>query len=339
MGTFEIKKARWQDHAFGCHQIKILKKSGSQEGGICRYPSLQYYLSEKSQDVPKKQLECESTSVDDLDELIRNGGDKRWAGFPQGSCTAMVGVRGTKKSHLAYNWLLKNAAVSDKSGQKCLLVSLQDDESTARIRLVRIAQYEMPEKQDFISKLNNKDQEIIPIVYFKPGCITPSEFLFRLRFYLDKYKPARVVINAFEQLETLFPLCAAQPIFVSSIIRMLCDRGITSVATGVLSSGPSGAEIGHGLLPVSSMVLRFDRKLLSFKSLPADYRNDYKNKSQNKSLKAQGQKFPPKMVSETVVEVNRIPSGRDCGGNGIFYFDVDNKLCFVRLLAPVIDVE
>jgi hypothetical protein len=340
MGTFEIKKARWQEHAFGCHQIKILKESDPQKSGMCIYPSLQFSLAEKNRSIPIQQLECETTFVGNLDNLICSGDktkeeDRRWAGFPMKNCTAMVGVRGTKKSHLAYNWLLKNAIESEKTGKKCLLVSLQDDESTAKTRLGEIA-YNEGMSPEFIAGLKNS--KIIPVTYFKPGYITPSEFLFKLQLDLDKYEPARVVINAFEQLETLFPLCAAQPLFVSSIIRMLCDREITSVATGVISSGPSGSEIGHGLLPVSSMVLRFDRKLLPFDSLPDDYKNNCGNKSESEKLKTQGQESSSKiMVSETIVETNRVPSGRDCGGNGILYLDASNKLCFTQLPAPVID--
>lgn len=341
IGTFEVEKGRWQKHAFGCHQMKILQKNDGeksplQHGGICICPSLHHHLSLVDTKGDDEKICCQSTSVLGLDKLI-GGGDNRWAGFPEKRCTALVGPRGTMKSHLTYSWLLENAQKTPD--EKCLLISLRDDEKAASTRLIKIAKSEISE--EFASNLES-DKEIIPIAYFKPGYITPGVFLFKLWYYLDKYKPKRVVVNAFEQLETLFPLCAAQPSFVSSIVEMLCDQEITSVVNAVIHRGAFSSETDYGLLPVSDMVLRFEQKEYdSLKNLlellPGLDQQLFKETRiqreclRQKTTKIKKRKFLSKSSVETVIEINRVPSGNACGSKGILYLDKDKKLDFMPL--------
>ena len=331
IGTFEIQKARWQKHSFGLHQMKILSKPNEksrhnpsdkldkspnqsypayfEDGGICIYQSVHRQLSRKtSRYGTKAELEWESSTLDDLDKLI-GVGIKEEGGFPKARCTAMVGVRGAMKSHLAYSWLLKNAADKKKQpdDRLSLLVSLRDDESAAKSRLIKIANYEGVQFEDAA--------EFLRIVYYRPGYITPDEFLFRLWFHLDDFKPRHVVVNALEQLDVMFPLCAAQPSFVASAIDMLCDQNRTSIVIAVIPQGvPSGET--YGLLPLSDLVLRFERKLLPYTLLSKHYKRKYQTE-EYKQL--------PSKVNETVVEVIRVPSGKPCGGTGLLDLDPDNN--------------
>lgn len=354
IGTLEIRKARWQKTAFGVHQIKIFSKvdgdslfrppdmpnrTGDEkkarqisrlpyllDGGIYIFQSIHRHLSEGIYRAVhgSANLEYVPTPLDQLNKLISGGDPKIQGGFPKGRCTAIVGVRGRMKSHLAYLWLLKNV----KDGQeKCLLVSLRDDVPAACTRLTDIVKAE----RDSLGLTHNnaekwiKDlqKERLRIIHFRPGYITPDEFLFNLWFHLEEFDPQYVVANAFEQLETMFPLCAAQPSFVSSVVDILCaNEERTSLVIGVLPEGAPSAEMGYGLLPISDLVLRFNLEFVDkeiLRPLPI-WHEKYE-----RYIESPENPLPSK-IRETIVEVIRVPSGRPCGGKGLIYLDRNYKL-------------
>lgn len=359
INTFEICKGRWQQHALGLHQLKVFSRANpddvhyppykkdkdlsipslppyidDHDGGVYVCESLHRQLSKRTGRFGGgTRVTCDPTPLEELNRIIGGGGEayREFGGFPNGRCTAMVGVRGAMKSHLAYLWLLKREG--QENSEKSLLISLRDDEAAAESRLVEIAKSELfyagenpeAEARQSIEELLRSPQSLLRIVYFRPGYITPDEFLWRLSFHLDEFRPRRIVINAFEQLDAMFPLCAAQPSFVTGVVDMLCDQDRTSIAVAALSEGYPSSETGYGLLPVSDLVLRFGREAVPWESLPRDYRIEKYNEME--------QDTPPNTIDETTIQVSRVPSGRSCGGRGILSLDQRNRLRFTPLLG------
>jgi hypothetical protein len=273
LGEFRVAKARWQKHALGPHQLKIFGKIDPdsvhaspnrknyhgtghlppfrKDGGIQLYQSIHRHLSEgqklsagwESAPVAAATIDFDSSSLPSLDTEI--GG-----GFPRGRCTAIVGDRGSLKSHLAYLWLLW---ATSTHGEPALLLSLRDDEAEAMSRLRAI--FDVERNRGLCAPSQLIDNELLRVVHFRPGYIAPDEFMFRLWFHVNDFKPRRVVIASIEQLDTLFPLCSVEPVFVPSIVDVLAASRITTVAIGV--TGGSQPPTQYGLLPQSSLILSF----------------------------------------------------------------------------------
>jgi hypothetical protein len=281
LGEFRVGKARWQKHALGSHQVKIFGKIEDDsihtppekknyhrtghlppfrtEGGIQLYQSVHRYLSEGQQLVKNGEpafapIEFDSSSLSSLDSEI--GG-----GFPKGRCTALVGDRGSLKSHLAYLWLVSAASRSAKNGnneEPVLLLSLRDDEVEAVSRLNDIYQDEKNAgNTGLLAPSELIDRNLLRVVHFRPGYTAPDEFMFRLWFHVKDFNPRRMVIASLSQLDSLFPLCSVEPVFVPSILDLLSASKITTVAIGV--SGTSQPPTQHGLLSQSSLILSFTR--------------------------------------------------------------------------------
>jgi len=314
LGEFRVGKARWQKHALGSHQVKIFGKNEKdsvheppmrknypgtghlppfrKEGGIQLYQSVHRYLSDGQRKTAKvvpgvaPALEFDLSPLPSLDTVI--GG-----GFPKGRCTALVGDRGALKSHLAYLWLL--SAASRSASEPALLLSLRDDETEALSRLLAIYATEKPRLPGLLSPIDLIDKGLLRVVHFRPGYIAPDEFMFRLWFHVNDFKPRRVVIASLEQLDTLFPLCSVEPAFVPSILDVLGDSKITTVAIGV--SGENQPPTQYGLLPQSSLILSFKRD-------------------------------PAAAPGRIRLGVSRLPTARPSGGGGAIYLDTAFQLQF-----------
>jgi RecA/RadA recombinase len=314
LGEFLIGKARWQKHALGTHQLKIFGKiepnsvhappnrknyhgTGHlppfrKDGGIQLYQSIHRHLSEGQKLVPGWEdapvaaatISFDTSSLTSLDPEI--GG-----GFPIGRCTAIVGDRGSLKSHLAYLWLL---SATSRCSEPALLLSLRDDEGEALSRLKAI--YDVEEARGLHAPSDLIDNGLLRVVHFRPGYIAPDEFMFRLWFHVNDFKPRRVVIASLEQLDTLFPLCSVEPVFIPSILDVLGASKITTVAIGV--SGGNQPPTQYGLLPQSSLILSFTSD-----SGPAPGR--------------------------IRLRVSRLPTARPSGGGGWIFLDGTNQLQFM----------
>ena len=171
MRTLEIKKARYQSHVWGVHQLKFAKatkafsdddasKSPSKanigkttnptlpslrearrahpycaEGGIFIFPSIPYHLSLYKRLSPEWTDKRLSSGIDDLDQDLRGEPDEQ-GGFPYQRCTGFVGMRGGHKSHLGYLFVLNH--ILGRENNKALVVSLRDDENMARGTMAKI---------------------------------------------------------------------------------------------------------------------------------------------------------------------------------------------------------
>jgi hypothetical protein len=228
-------------------------------------------------------------------------------GFPKHRATALVGVRGGMKSHLAYLWLLLGASGAkrntlDFDQGSSLLVTLRDDEEEARARLTEIYKAERSRFVGLKEPASLEKDHILRIVHFRPGYIAPDEFLFRLWFHIRDFRPKRAVVSGLEQLDTLFPLCNVEPVFVPSIVDLFTESwGITSLFIGVSGEDQSNAQ--NGLLPTSALILRFSREPVQGK--PAG--------------------------SRLIIEVVRVPSAGPSGGKGELLLDNQNQLVFSPL--------
>ncbi len=228
--------------------------------------------------------------------------DTAIGGFPKGRCTALVGERGALKSHLAYLWLLDATSrtshtpcekSSKAAKESALLVSLRDDEGEALSRLQEIYLAEQTE-HNLKSPEELIKNELLRIVHFRPGYIAPDEFLFRIWFHVKDFNPKRVVIASLEQLDALFPLCSVEPGFIPSILDVLADHDITTLAIGV--SGENQPPTQYGLLPQSSLILSFDRMA-----------------------------FTPDRIT---LRIRRLPTAKPSGGGGTIYLDEKYRLRF-----------
>ena len=163
--TIQIVKARYQDHADGIHRLKINqrpprdeghpqgarpRREGApfamapliREGGIFVFPSIHRIVGNaraKLSDKTRRLAKPIPTPFRALNSIIQS------QGFPESSCTAIVGSRGGMKSHLAYYTLLR--FLKDNPNERALIISLRDDEDAAMATLAQIAANQRTEKQ------------------------------------------------------------------------------------------------------------------------------------------------------------------------------------------------
>ena len=215
-----IVKARFQDHADGWHRMKINPRPTGdvvpnplnpviKEGGIFIFPSVHRHLSlargelDKSSKKVGRHPHPIETPFNALTKAIQG------QGFPEGSCTAIIGDRGGMKSHLAYYTLLKFLLSHPK--ERAVIISLRDTEEAAIETLAGIlsqqvdddgrhlndglntdekaeapvkselekaeahVKSELEEAEDYVrSELIKKDR--LEVLYFWPGYISPEEF-------------------------------------------------------------------------------------------------------------------------------------------------------------------
>jgi KaiC/GvpD/RAD55 family RecA-like ATPase/archaellum biogenesis ATPase FlaH len=166
MRTLEIKKARYQSHVWGAHQLKFSKPAEDpserpaeekttekavrtlsalsearrahpycKEGGVFIFPSIPYHLSLYKRLSPEWTDEKLSTGIPELDLDLR-GEPEEQGGFPYQRCTGFIGMRGGHKSHLGYRFVLNH--ILGKPKHKALVVSLRDDENMARGTMAKI---------------------------------------------------------------------------------------------------------------------------------------------------------------------------------------------------------
>lgn len=347
--SIEVVKARYQGHKWGIHQMKLYEASNwsneaketynssmrrahpyREEGGIFIFPSIHSFLSSY------KRIGTESgssryvpTPSEGLNELIE--------GFPKGRCTALMGIRGGHKSHLAYHHLLRQVTRDYLSGNlknAGLVISLRDDEGITREHINKILTEEIkigkyreyphlnPEIKDFdAEKAADKlledllRENLLEILYFPPGYITPDEFFHRMFMSIFRFKEegkrihhgkmgVTVMFNSLDQLAARFPLCAHQPIFIPAMIHCLAGEEVTSIFIAV--NEPGQPEAQYGLLPMADLILSFKRERISDLEYYQIHKKDIPTDIKKEETR-----------EEIVLEVSRFAGGKKAGTKGL----------------------
>lgn len=238
--SITISKARFQNHILGSHVVKIkgrgseIAPSGGAEASVAGkkadigffiYPSLHYHLSvainrkqmfdiEETQDTKKLQ-----TGFTALDYAL-DGGVKR------GTMT----VISSDLSYVAKGIGLSFLANGVENNEKCLYLSLQDDEDSIK---------KLPSEKN-INDMVFEDNLVIKS--FRPGFITAEEFVDRIiNVILDSTKQnaifQRVVFDDVSQIGLRFPLLENAPVFLPTLMDIfkLYDMTAMFLSTTVSS--------------------------------------------------------------------------------------------------------
>lgn len=287
--SIEIIKARYQSHVWGKHQLKIyedrvwdtdslpttkeekvtynrLLRRGHpfiEQGGIFIYPSIHYYLSRYKRH-----------EYSDFNDFVNPKPDLKGTvdGFPKGRCIAFIGTRGGHKSHFGYltclNW------IHEDPNRSALFISLRDDENTTRKTLKKIAKDEFTKPDDFIDNYIESDK--LEILHFHPGYITPEEFFHRIFVHVKRHKAAGqdliVLFNSLDQLNSRFPLCSKQQIFVPGIIEFFSGEDVTSIFIAVDEPGQPLEQ--YGLLPMADLIISFYPKTIEARNYLSHLESD-----------------------------------------------------------------
>ena len=360
--TLEVVKARYQPHVWGVHQLKIygaqstepssdqkevtkLKRAHPyrEEGGVFIYPSIHFVLS-------KYKRLSHADKPDPIPVVPKKLNSMLNKGLPKWRCTGFVGMRGGHKSHLGYLNLLSRVinVEKDKPIERALVVSLRDDEGMARKTMQSILNDEL--NRIPVESLENSN--LLEILHYPPGYITPEEFFHRMMLSVHRLKNASpesqvtVLFNSLDQLGSRFPLCANLRIFVPGIIEALCAEQVTSIFIGVQEPGQPPEQ--YGLLSMADLILSFNRCRFKYK----DYtRHVLGEKSSYNNLdieecEAEFKSKRGKNIDCIVVRVQRFAGGQAAGAGGILeLIDANDSLVsfygkpglFFAKLSPLAD--
>lgn len=324
--TLEIIKARYQSHVWGSHQLKFVQPQKNvdiiekrrahpykKEGGIFIYPSIHYYLSAYKRKTPKSTSGRYTTSIENLDDLLRGG-------FPKGRCTGFIGMRGGHKSHLGYLTVLHQVTRQKEEQElnhKALIISLRDDEGMARHTMNSILSTELKQNTK-VEDLENGNK--IEILYYPPGYITPEEFFHRMFLSIQRLKygdagdknDVIVMFNSLDQLPSRFPLCAKEQIFIPGIIESLIAENISSIFIGVQEAGQPDEQ--YGLLSMADALISFKREELEqqeYVKLIAKERN------LTEADKRKAARELPTRLNPIMTEIVRFSGGQAAGAKGL----------------------
>lgn len=275
--TIEIVKARYQPHIWGAHQLKFYGHAGDDsaqpagrraslearrrahpyrdEGGITVFPSIHYYLSVYKRRSPVDVPKSFETPLASLNRIL-NGG------LPQGRCTGLYGIRGGHKSHLGYLSLLDKIRSAD-GRFRALVISLRDDEGLARGTMEKILRQQLGVESPKADLQRLEQEDLLEILYYPPGYITPEEFFHRMFVSVQRLKSQDdhqlvVLFNSLDQLPSRFPLCAREQIFIPGIIEMLTAEEVTSLFIAVDEPGQPPEQ--YGLRSMADALISFEQR-------------------------------------------------------------------------------
>jgi KaiC/GvpD/RAD55 family RecA-like ATPase len=332
--TFRILKMREQKHALGLHQLKIyegpkLDDGGRvilargdrspflKEGGIVVFPSIHWHLSElqrrQTGGLSSPRALKTAALPADVEELNRQLSDKKqFAGLPAPGCTALIGPRGSMKSHLAYLFLLDQAV----KRKNCLLVSLRDDVDAAQTTLSQIAENQgMPSPHRLIGSLLKRDR--LEIIYNEPGCISPEELFHKIYVAVRRQRGKNVgaaevvVVNGLDQLNSRYPLIAHEPMFVPALVRLLKEQELCVLIVSATREafGDEGRSL-YGLQSMADLILSFERmNAHEIKELNAD--TDYSALSASEQIaRVESVRVPAGQIGGRIGFLHRIPRSK-----------------------------
>ena len=345
----EIMKARFQEHVWGQHQLKIYPRFEvstkddlddartlqrahpyRREGGIFIYPSIHYYLSECKRKAPTQAPRQAETIPFRLNDILRHPKDSdsiKNRGFPEGRCTAFIGNRGGHKSHLGYLHLLNRIL---KHGEKALIITLRDDEEMTKQTLDGVIKQQFRDNSIEVSEL--EDSNRLEILYYPPGYITPEEFIHRALMSISRLKKntdkLTVLFNSLDQLGARFPLCAKQEIFVPGLIEILSAEQITSIFIAVTE--PGQPEEQYGLLSMADLIMSFDMQHFKFQEyfehLNEVWQYEKRENEIKERVKKVKEKFGKTIRYEIVLQIIRFAGGQRAGAKGILELVDEHQL-------------
>lgn len=353
--TLEVVKARYQAHVWGKHQLKIQEPLKSEdnprvrpdegscerrmrahpwaEGGIFIFPSIHYILSRYKRAAPLNVgMPPVPTPLPSLNSLLGNG-------IPAGRTTALLGGRGTHKSHLGHLQALHN--VLGLKG-KSIILSLRDDEAMTMDALEGILKQHWPKFARFARKklIQMIKRGQLEIVYYPPGYVTPEEFFHRMLLSIYRMRAQdpscgiTLLFNSLDQIASRFPLCAKERVFVPGIIQTLSSIGVTSVFVGADTEGIDDSL--RDLLSMAELILRVTRKenmakdglrdILSSASTP--WKKDLSKEQRQAVIDSL-----PESLSITELTVERYAGGKPAGSQGMLEL-VTGDSRIASVLAP-----
>lgn len=352
--SIEIVKARYQEHVWGRHQLKIYsaaKRSFANldddakaavrrnhpyrnDGGVFIYPSIHYYLSMYKRGGHTGSPNHDSTLPESFSQWLHKGlaeahrgsghqPETATTGLPKGRCTAFIGTRGGHKSHLGYLHLLHRLHDHQESG---LIISLRDDESMTRRTMDRILRTEVlgnhvqsvhgqTRISDILKGLENDDH--FEILYFHPGYITPEEFFHRVYISIQRLnRRGKPLTILFNSLDQL---ASRFPLCAREGIFV---PGLIEMFTGEAATSifiavdePGQPPEQYGLLPMADLILAFQPHRFSGE----DYwriLSDAHNVGPDINPKEE-EELRGTFREEIVVQVVRFSGGQRAGARGI----------------------
>lgn len=256
-----ISKSRYQQSVLGWHQYKIKKadekaETSNKNGGIYIYPSIHYIvhhhniLDQRLQDLNTSMGQkanqsfkpAESGYIQSAEPSLLEGLIDFNFRFIQGSCTVVLGDRGSFKTQLTLDFL----RTGGKSKIKGLLLSLFDnDESVAKnISCIKYCIESLPGIGEKMCQncFENKNYEkgcyqYIHNYHFRPGCVSTNEFFYMLSNIISQLdKIDRLVFWDLCQLDYRFPLLSSDYMFFPGLINYLKEPKIKNVDANALES-------------------------------------------------------------------------------------------------------
>ncbi len=334
--SFQIVKIKTQAHAWGRHALKVLSGARDQKTGLARpsdlpylktggsyvFPSIHWHLSRSIREYapqPSSPRKPYATPFPGINSILGRQPDEQ--GWPAEHTTALVGTRGSMKSHLAYYFMLSHAwGLLDSRPKKVLLLSLRDDFMSAKHTLEEIVKQQPKLKGHSIDDLLKTDQ--LEILYNWPGCITPAEFFHRIFVALTrqrntdsehrKGRKARtastteiVVLNGLEDLDTKFPLCGREKVFLPALLSLFRSCGVCSVIVCAEDSRSRGNQ--PNINSMADLILEFS----------------YLPDGAGKPVR-----IPADAVQAVKVSAVRVPAGQIGGRWGALYREPSGRMCF-----------
>ena len=181
------------------------------------------------------ELERVSTGIPELDKML--GG-----GLLKGSLTALSGPSGTGKTVIAMRYAIEGAL----KGERVVYISYE--ESDAQLgKLLKAMGLEHAKLKDHLT-----------ILYRPVRLLSLSEVVSEFSHLIEKYKPARLVLDGCSALERTY-----DPQTLNAMLRgisaLLKSHGITAIMTS-LKNVLEGEEMGYSTIVDTLIGLAFERK-------------------------------------------------------------------------------
>jgi circadian clock protein KaiC len=203
--TLEVQKARATPALTGLHYFDIT------DAGLVIYPRIEALLSAQKKDPPPAlKPSRQAFEVEGLDRML-NGG------LLSGSINLLLGTPGSGKTITGLHFLHEGA----KRGEKTLVLSFQH--SAERIR--------SKSKQLGFDLSVYMDQGLVKVFWALPVERTLDEIVGQLLALIEEYQPARLLIDALSDLETLSLYPERMQGFWAALTNYFRNRQITMLGT------------------------------------------------------------------------------------------------------------